>query len=88
MAAEDKATVDRAAERASQRGSQSNPENVPEVVRYDRDELKENAGSLLRVSPHAVEGALAGSSKKTFTLDEAKKLVDAFLKRPEEGADA
>lgn len=77
----DSAQPSRAAERAAQRGSQSNPENVPDEVRYSVEELMEGARHLLRVPAPAVAGALSGESRKTFTLDEAKTLVDEFLGR-------
>lgn len=78
---EERAKVDRAAERAASRGTQSNPGAEPEEVRYSVDQLMEAAPQLLGVSRTVLAGGLYGSSKKTYTLDEAKKRVDAFLKR-------
>jgi hypothetical protein len=81
MAEGDQARPDRAQERAASRGSQSSPDSAPEEVRYTADDLAESAPQLLGVSRHALAGALYGSKKKTYTLDEAKSLVNKFLKR-------
>jgi hypothetical protein len=78
------ATPSRGAEKAAARGTQSNPENVPEEIRYSYDELFEGARGLLKVSRYAVAGALGGLSQKTFTLEEASKLVNTALKREHE----
>lgn len=75
------AKPDRAAERAAARGTQSNPDAEPEEVRYTVEQLEEATPQLLGVSRPTLAGALHGSSKKTYTLDEAKKLIDTFLKR-------
>lgn len=52
-------------------------------MRYDVAALQERSLGLLNTSPHVVAGALAGESKKTFTLEEAEKLCKDFLKRPD-----
>lgn len=83
MAGDEQPKVDREQERAAKRGSQSNPENVPEEVRYSVEELMENP-RLIRTNSRAIAGAFHGvTSPKTFTLDDAAKRVQEFLKRPE-----
>lgn len=81
------ATANTAAERAAKRGTQSSPDSVPEAVRYSIADLKENSRGLLDCSPHAVEGAFHDVDQKTFTLADAEKRVNAFLKRREEKSD-
>ena len=71
----------RAAERSAARDSQSRSEATPDEPRYSPEALQEDARSLLGVSSHAVAGALYGETAETFTLDEAKGLVEAFLTR-------
>lgn len=78
---EQKAKPSRAAERAAERGTQSSPEETPDEVRYTHEQLIEGARGMLGVNRHAVAGALAGESQKTFTLDEASELVNTALKR-------
>lgn len=86
MADETTARPDRAQEKAAARGTQSNPTAEPETVRFSIEDLRENPRLLgSGISRHAVAGALAGSSKKTFTLDEAAKAVERFLKSKPEG---
>lgn len=78
-----KAKANTSVAKADARGTQSNPDAdvTPEEVRYSEEELRENAGPLLGVSPHAVAGALYDSGRKTHTLEEAQTLVNDFLKR-------
>lgn len=73
--------VNTAAERAAKRGTQSSPDAEPEVVRYSIEALREDSVQLLGVTEPAVVGALFGETRKTFTLDEMKRLVEKFLKR-------
>lgn len=54
---------------------------------YTHEELIERARSLYDVSPLAMQGALAAATKKNLTAGEGQKLVDRFLKRPEEVAE-
>jgi hypothetical protein len=84
--ADEQATVDREQEKSAQRGSQSNPTARPETVRYSRADLADNAKQLLgpKVNRHVIAGALHDDDRETFTLDQAKKKVDAFLGREEE----
>lgn len=74
-----------AAEKAPARGS-----SAKESARYSVDDLRENPRLLgTGISRHALAGALAGQTKKTFTIDEASKLVDRFLKaEPKSDGDA
>lgn len=62
-------------------GKAAAADNTP---RYSRDELPEFLGQ----PPHVLAGALEGESKPSFTLAEAQKLVDKFLKHEDtsEGA--
>lgn len=79
---DERAKVDRQQEKAAARGTQRDPEATPETVTYSFDEMSENAPQLLGVSRHALAGAFhEESQKKRYSLDEAKGLVDAFLKR-------
>lgn len=85
MAEDPKVKPDRQAAAANARGSQSDPtrEVDAEEVRYTLDELKA-APRLLGsgISPHAVEGALVGASRKSFTLAQAADELRTFLGRP------
>ena len=77
--------VDRAAERAAKRGSQSNPDRPAEEVevRYNADELADRHRSLgAGVRRMSIAGALAldTSGNSTWTLDEAKALLDQYRK--------
>lgn len=75
----DEAKVNKAAVRA-----QAKAEDVaPEEVTYTEEQLREGARNLLGVSTHAVAGALSAGSKKSYTIDEAKTLLDAFLANEE-----
>lgn len=73
------AKVDKRAVRA-----QAKAEGVePEEVTYTEEQLREGARVLLGVSPHSVAGALSAGSKKSYTVDEAKALLDEFLTNEE-----
>lgn len=80
--AEEKAT----AAKVPAEPSQSDPGRdvgSDEVAKYTVEELQENARALLSCSPHAVAGALADETRKTWTVDAAAKKVNSFLKRPD-----
>jgi hypothetical protein len=76
---DEKPKADRAA--SQPRPVQSSPDTTPEEKRYPREELLENARTLLHASPHAVAGALSTEKKETFTLEEAVGHVKDFLGR-------
>lgn len=82
----EKAKPNRAAEKAVAQGDASESADEPREVTYSRDELVEQARNLFgsAVSGPAVVGALADEGKQNFTLDEASKLVNDFLARPEQ----
>lgn len=67
------------AEGTKQQGS-SGAEEQSEP-RLERADLIASWVTLGASSPTVVEGALATHERKTHTLDEAKKLVDAHVKR-------
>lgn len=48
---------------------------------YKIEELTQSARKIFNASPAAVRAALEISGKKTFSLDEAKQIVEAFLIR-------
>lgn len=72
-------TEDKAAEKP--RAAQSSPHNTPEERRYPIASLIEGARGYLGVSPAAVSGAFTGSRKQTYTINEARELVNEFLSR-------
>lgn len=73
---------DRSAERAAARGTQSSPDRVPEEVRYTVEDLRENPRLLgPDITEPAIVGALFGSAKKTWTLDEVRDRLREFLTR-------
>jgi phage protein D len=47
--------------------------------KYTVEELIEAARGWLDCSPVAAAGALSGTQKKSFTIDEAKQMVSDFL---------
>lgn len=67
------------------RGSEPGPAAAAapedEERRYSNDELIASARVLLGVSPIAAEGALASSSRKTHTQEQAQALVKQFMRR-------
>lgn len=82
--ADDTPTVkpDRASERAATRGTQSSPTNAPDVPRYSEEDLRENPRLLgPNITEPAIAGALFGSAKKTWTLDEVRDRLNEFLTR-------
>lgn len=86
MASTDEPKANDAAQRASARGMQSAPERepAPETVRYSVEDLRESAPMLLSCSRHAFDGALAAlgnAAKKSYTRDDAARIVKAFLER-------
>ncbi len=50
-----------------------------EAPRYPRETFAD--GKILKVQPHVIAGALHGSDKPNYTIDEVRKLVEIFLKR-------
>lgn len=58
-----------------------------EEQRYTEDELRNNARSLLGVSPHAVAAIFVGEERQTLTLAQAKKAVDKYVKHEQEVED-
>ncbi|WP_239616152.1 hypothetical protein [Cohnella mopanensis] len=50
-------------------------------TQYNRDEFIQNAQALFQVKPEIVAGAIHQVEKDQLTIDEAKRLVDQFLKR-------
>ena len=52
-----------------------------QTPRYSREELLANAEALFSVKPEVLAGALHGNERKELTIEEAKQLVDQFLKR-------
>lgn len=54
--------------------------------RYTQDDLRDNARSLLDVSPHAVAAIFAGEQRQTLTLAQAQDAVGQFVKREQEVA--
>ncbi len=63
------------------RASQSSPDNPPEERRYPIASLIDGARGYLGVSPVAASGAFVGGRKQTYTIAEARELVDEFLTR-------
>lgn len=50
-----------------------------EKPKYPRETFAD--GRILKVKPEVIAGALHGSSKQEFTVDEVAKLVDVFKKK-------
>lgn len=48
---------------------------------YSREDLTQNARALFQVNPEIVAGAFHQVENDQLTIDEAKRLVDQFLKR-------
>lgn len=59
-------------------------ESPKQEEKYDRDELIASSRAFADVSPPVMAGALANESRKTFTVEQTKKLVSDYLKRPVE----
>jgi len=56
-------------------------EIVQDLPVYTRDELLANSVALFGVRPEVVAGALCGSDKKEFTVQDLQKIIDQFLNR-------
>jgi hypothetical protein len=54
--------------------------NVP-AQRYSREELLANAEALFSVKPEVLSGALHDEVRNEWTIHEARKRIDQFLKR-------
>jgi hypothetical protein len=50
-------------------------------ARYSRDDYMQNAQALFQVNPEIVAGAFHQVENDQLTIDDAKRLVDQFLKR-------
>jgi hypothetical protein len=61
----------------------SQPEKK-EAERYDAEYLVANARSLLGAPPMVAQGALSAEDRKTHTVEQAKRSVAQYLKRPVE----
>lgn len=53
-----------------------------EAERYEADYLVTNARALLDAPPGVVTGALSLEDRKTHTIEQAKKLIATYLRRP------
>lgn len=62
------------------------PSEKAEEPTFHRDDLVARAPEYFGAPSHIVAGALAGS-KKNFTLDEGKKAISDWLRRPVEVED-
>lgn len=54
---------------------------VQVVPKYPKEELVQNAQALFLVKPEVLQGALFLSDSIEMTVQEAKQLLDQFLKR-------
>lgn len=54
---------------------------TPSVPKYSVDELAHNVQALFGVKPEVFYGALHGIEQKELTVDEARRLIEQFLKR-------
>jgi hypothetical protein len=87
--ADDETQAETEQEKAAARGARSSAPAKSETVRYSADELAANPRLLgTGISRHAVRGALENATKRTFTIDEATKAVDRFLKSEPKSEDA
>ncbi len=50
-------------------------------IKYNKNELMENAKALFHVNPEVANGAFLNADQDLITVDEAKRLVGQFLKR-------
>lgn len=62
-------------------GGSSVEEKADAVVKFTVEELKAKARTLFNCSQHAVAGALALEKRELWTVEEAGRKVEAFLKR-------
>lgn len=60
------------------------PAAAEAVPTYEAERLIDEAHDFFGEAPHVVAGALHGTHKKNFTLDEVKGLIKAFKRRPVE----
>lgn len=56
----------------------------PTAPTYSVERLVAESEAFLNVPSFVAVGAFSSERKKNFTLDEAKKLVKDFLKKPED----
>jgi hypothetical protein len=64
--------------------SQKTEENTGQQIqpaKYPLEDLISNCEALFKCKPEVVYGALHGNTKKEFTVDEIRGLIDKFLKR-------
>lgn len=54
---------------------------VQAVPKYPKEELVRNARALFNVQPEVLQGALYSFDSTEMTVQEAKQLLDQFLKR-------
>lgn len=54
---------------------------TPVESEYKVSEFAENAKTLFDTRPECVTAALKGAKKETYTVSEAKSIVEAFLKK-------
>lgn len=59
----------------------SEKKNAPSAKKYSVNELAQNAQALFGVKPEVLAGALHGVVQKELAVDEAKRLIEQFLKR-------
>lgn len=57
------------------------PAPEPEPERFTPEQLAAASRRMFGVSSHAVDGALATDGRKTFTEEQAQKLVTEFMGR-------
>lgn len=57
------------------------PDPVVRAASYTRDELLLNAEALFAVKPEVVTGALFGSVRETYTIQETERLIRQFQTR-------
>lgn len=51
-------------------------------AKYTVDELKAAAKKQFGCGPEVIDGAIYGKNIESYSVDEMKALIDAFLKRP------
>jgi membrane protein involved in colicin uptake len=71
----------RAEEEAAAKRAEEEAKAAAAEPRYDVTYFVERSRRLFDVSPHAVRGALAGDSRKTWTEAQAQQLVAEFGER-------
>ena len=73
--AEETATVQAAA-------SPATADAPRQVIKYTVDELKTAAKKQFGCGPEVIDGAIYGKEETSYSVDEMKTLIDAFLKKP------